>query len=144
MKSNKKVTFSNDSKKYDGSRELTQKYAKLVDGFFKNQINTVYDVIKLLKTTIYIDDFIIETEIIKSRLDNIKDEEEKEIINQIDPYWDSNFFIKKCAMHNNKKGFCISRFGSRDFNIKIYPENSIYLVELINLLENTKKCCVFL
>jgi hypothetical protein len=149
----KKISFSDDTKTYDGSCERTQKYGKLILKFFNNKNINFYDILTISGNIDYINDFIVETEILKNKLKDIEIEEEIEEcfkpplkpIGEHDPYWDSIDFVE--AAYNrqySKKGFCISRYGSRDYNQKLYPKHIEQLDDFIKLLDNTKNNCVFL
>jgi hypothetical protein len=139
------VTFSKDTKSYDGSSSKNIFYYKLIMTFFKNE---KFD--ELLSQCLLNKDLIKycikEAKLARNKLKNIIIENENEqfkdffkllfkIKNNIEKSeWENDFYNKK-VLEKNKKGVAILRNGCQGINDKFLPKHLKKLEIFIDILE---------
>lgn len=144
----KSVSFTKDTKSYDGSSSKNIIYYNLVINYFKNE-NSNELISQCLKNKNLIKYFIKESKISQNKLKNIIIEQENEQIKKFfkilfnyknskeDPIWDSEFY-KKQVILKNKKGVAIIRNGCREVSDRFLPKHLKKLEKFIQILENIK------
>jgi len=144
----KTVSFTKDTKSYDGSSSKNIIYYNLVMNYFKNE-NSNELISQCLKNKNLIKYFIKEAKISQNKLKNIIIEQENEQIKNFfkilfnyknskeDPIWDSDFY-KKQVILKNKKGVAILRNGCGGVTDRFLPKHMKKLEKFIQILENIK------
>jgi hypothetical protein len=143
----KTVTFTNDTKSYDGSSSKNIIYYNLIMNYFKTE-NSNELISQCLENKNLIKYFIKEARISHNRLKNIIIEQENNQIKNFfkiifnfknykeDPLGDSEFYKKHSL--KNKKGVAIIRTGCRDVSEKFLPKHLKKLEKFIQILEKIK------
>ena len=146
----KKVSFSLDTKEYDGCCTLNSIYHSLLKKALwgsKPKINS-FDILKIVDNDIeMLNYFIYETNILIDKLEILEeeiffsifddDEDPKEKIIE-DPIWD-NAYLDMKARKNNVNYVPIARFGSREINEKLSVEHKFFIFDFLNKLIESKK-----
>ena len=122
----KSVSFTSDTKLYDGTSYKNIIYSKIIIDFFKKKIKSKEDVLKITKDKEILIFCLNESKIAKSKLEYLSK-------------FDNIFF--RIFNHSNQdnikcSGFSIIRTGSRDINFKFLPshlKNINRLIKLFNL-----------
>lgn len=110
----KKISFSNDVKKYDGSSYKNIVYSEIISDLLNLKINTKNDILNKTKNNNLIYYFLIETYNVKNKLEELKFQYEKNVCKKIP---------------------AIIR-GSRDIIYKINIKHINLLNKLIEILED--------
>jgi hypothetical protein len=149
MRSNKKVTFSTETKKFDGiSNKKYILYAKLFINFMKGSVKSVRCVTQYTKSLECIQLFLFETKTLKEKLINLVEfEDYSDLYHSFyeeDPYWDCSYFVEK-ALEKKRKGIPIVRNGSNisGLNIILKMEHLTYVNKFIELLEDVEEFLFF-
>lgn len=145
----KRVTFSDDTKSFDGCSIENASFHYLLKQFLWGKHKfSFFDILRLVKDNLeLLEYFIIETNNIIYDLENLdstqiydllfEEDESNVSTNEIDSFWDHPHFAK-IANENKKKFVPIARYGSRDTNEHLSPEHKIFLMNFYNLLLETK------
>ena len=123
----KTVSFSIDTKSYDGTSQKNIIYSNIIINFFKKKIKTPYDILNIVSDKNLIEFFIEESEIAKLKL---------EYFNKTN----QNIFFKFLSytqFNKEKTGISIIRSGSRDINLKFLPSHLKNINKLINLFNSS-------
>ena len=155
----KKVSFSNDTKKYDGSSNLNSNFGKLCMMYFTpnckyGTIESPFNIINFIYDNNLTDSFIEyclnELKIARQKITYIKIHDAF-IYNEIEEniryegyhygynYWNNDFWVIRSNSFKNNIGKFVqlNRTGSRDFSICIGVIHLNILDKLIELLNDT-------
>lgn len=144
----KSVSFTKDTKSYDGSSSKNIIYYNLVINYFKTE-NSNELISQCLKNKNLIKYFIKEAKISYNKLKNVIIEQENEQIKNFfkilfnyknsyeDPFWDSEFY-KKQVISKNKKGVAIIRNGCSGVSDRFLPKHLKKLEKFIQIIEKIK------
>ena len=118
LKNEKKISFSNDTKKYDGSSYKNIIYSEIIYDLLNDKINTKNDILEKTKNIKVIYFVLIESYKIINKLEELKEEYIQKKISKTP--------ILKC--------------GSRDIIFKFKPKDIVLLNKLIEILEDIEMC----
>jgi hypothetical protein len=151
----KKVTFSSDSKTFDGQSKTLVKYAKLCISYFDGKIKTVNDILSVVgEDRGLLDLFIKEALITKRKLEKIKEiknhieKDRQERIQMIqkdldmkeyDPYWDAPIWRMRADRYKARIKVPILRMGCRDLKLSrcLDYQHLKWFIGFISLLHET-------
>jgi len=117
---NRKVSFSEETKIQDGTREKNIKFYFFVLNYLSNKIHSIEDVLKIISKE-EIKTFIDNTNDILKRLRTRKflvscEQIEKQYIDHTEPYWESEYWAKMARIRNQDIiKTAILKNGSRDY-----------------------------
>jgi hypothetical protein len=157
-KKNRKVVFTPETKKHDGSSKLNILFANICLQFFNNKVHKIKDILIFTKNVETVKYFIEESKIIIRKLEKLKKElvlenKHKILLNckrfnkilnlyentgsETDQQWDNPILEFKSCKYA-RKGVSLLRNGGC-ISCKLYPEHIIWLDQLILLFEATEK-----
>ena len=117
---NRKVSFSEETKIQDGTREKNIKFYFFVLNYLSNKIHSIEDVLKIISKE-EIKTFIDNTNDILKRLRTRKflvscEQIEKQYIDHTEPCWESEYWAKMARIRNQDIiKTAILKNGSRDY-----------------------------
>lgn len=136
---NRKVSFSEETKIQDGTREKNIKFYFFVLNYLSNKIHSIEDVLKIISKE-EIKSFIDNTNDILKRLRTRKflvscEQIEKQYIDHTEPYWESEYWAKMARIrHQNIIKTAILKNGSRDYCCLV-PYSEYYKIKkMLDLL----------
>jgi hypothetical protein len=118
LKNEKKISFSSDTKKYDGSSYKNIIYSEIIYDLLNDKINTKNDILDKTKNIKIIYFILIESYKIVNKLEELKEE----------------------YMQKNISKTPILKCGSRDIIFKFKPKDIVLLNKLIEILEDIEMC----
>ena len=67
----KRVSFSNETKEYDGNSKFVDIFSKFIMSYFSGKLTTIDDIFNISNVELYIDYFIYELKIIEGSLEDV-------------------------------------------------------------------------
>jgi len=136
---NRKVSFSEETKIQDGTREKNIKFYFFVLNYLSNKIHSIEDVLKIISKE-EIKSFIDNTNDILKRLRTRKflvscEKIEKEYIDHTEPYWESEYWAKMARIRQqNTIKIAILKNGSREHSCLVPYSQYDKIKKMLDLL----------
>lgn len=132
----KKVSFSKNTKDYDGSSDKNELFYNFIVKFLSEEINVEYFINEITEDLQIISDFLYELKLILNKLDEITIFKTYKFINNEE--YIEHIRYKICQIETP-----IIREGSRDYKCKFNKYHIPYIKLMIKFLEDVEELLFF-